>query len=41
MREVVFRNLARFRAENLIRIEGRTVSITDRQGLKREAETQL
>lgn len=41
VREVVSRNLARFRAENLIRIDGRMVSITDHEGLEREAETQI
>jgi CRP/FNR family transcriptional regulator len=40
VREVVSRNLARFRAEGLIRIEGRQVSIQDRAGLRGEAEGQ-
>lgn len=40
VREVVSRNLARFRAEKLIRIEGHRVQIIDRVGLEREAETQ-
>jgi len=38
VREVVSRNLTRFRAEGLIRIEGRQVAILDRAGLEREAE---
>ena len=38
VREVVSRNLARFRAEGLIRIQGKQVEILDRDGL--EAETQ-
>lgn len=41
VREVVSRNLARFRAENLIRIDGRMVTVTDRKGLEREADTQI
>lgn len=40
VREVVSRNLARFRAEGLVRIQGHQLSITDRQGLEREAEGQ-
>jgi len=40
VREVVSRNLARFRAEGLIRIEGRQLRIEDRAGLEREAEAQ-
>ncbi|HWQ54017.1 MAG TPA: Crp/Fnr family transcriptional regulator [Bryobacteraceae bacterium] len=40
VREVVSRNLARFRAEGLIRIDGRQLVILDREGLEREAETQ-
>jgi len=40
VREVVSRNLARFRAEGLIRIQGRQVEIVDRPGLEREAEAQ-
>ena len=38
VREVVSRNLARFRAQGLIRIEERTVAILDRAGLEREAD---
>lgn len=38
VREVVSRNLARFRAEGLIRMEGRQLVIADRAGLQREAE---
>jgi CRP/FNR family transcriptional regulator len=37
VREVVSRNLARFRAEGLIRIEGHQVQILDRAGLERES----
>ena len=40
VREVVSRNLARFRAEGLIRIQGHQVRIEDRPGLEREAEPQ-
>jgi CRP/FNR family transcriptional regulator len=40
VREVVSRNLARFRAEGLIRIDGRRLVIQDRTGLEREAEQQ-
>lgn len=40
VREVVSRNLARFRAEGLIRIEGRRIVIQDRAGMEREAEPQ-
>ena len=40
VREVVTRNLARFRAEGLIRIEGHRLRIQDRAGLEREAEAQ-
>ena len=38
VREVVSRNLARFRAQNLIRVEGRLVEILDAPGLERESE---
>src|ERR1044071_6931269 len=38
VREVVSRNLARFRAESLLRIQGRQVEILDRAGLQQEAE---
>jgi|SRR5581483_2648999 len=40
VREVVSRNLARFRAEGVIKIEGGRVTILDRPGLTREAEPQ-
>lgn len=40
VREVVSRNLARFRAEGLIRIDGKQLLLLDREGLEREAETQ-
>ena len=40
VREVVSRNLARFRAEGLIRLDGHKLSIIDRAGLQREAEQQ-
>ncbi|MGO4880442.1 MAG: Crp/Fnr family transcriptional regulator [Bryobacteraceae bacterium] len=38
VREVISRNLARFRAQGLIAMEGHTVAIRDRAGLQREAE---
>jgi len=38
VREVVSRNLARFRAEGLVRIDGRHAQILDRAALEREAE---
>ena len=40
VREVVSRNLARFRAEGLIRIQGHELRILDRAGLERESEPQ-
>ncbi len=40
VREVVSRNLARFRAEGLLRIQGHQVSILDRAGMERESEPQ-
>jgi CRP-like cAMP-binding protein len=40
VREVVSRNLARFRAQGLIRIEAGQLAIVDRAGLEREAEGQ-
>jgi len=40
-REVVSRNLSRFQAEKLIRIDRRTVALLDRDGLEREAETEF
>lgn len=40
VREVVSRNLARFRAEGLIRIQGHQIRIQDRAGLERESEPQ-
>lgn len=41
VREVVSRNLARFRAEGLIRVDGRQLIIVNRAGLEREAEGQV
>jgi len=41
VREVVSRNLARFRSEGLIRMEGHQLRIVDRAGLERESETQV
>ncbi len=41
VREVVSRNLARFRAEGLIRIQGHQVRIENRAGLERESEEQV
>jgi CRP/FNR family transcriptional regulator len=38
VREVVSRNLARFRAEGLVRIEGHQMQILDRAGLERESQ---
>jgi CRP/FNR family transcriptional regulator len=38
VREVVSRNLARFRAEGLVRMQGHRMEIVDRAGLEREAE---
>lgn len=40
VREVVSRNLARFRAEGLIRVQGHQVAIVNRAGLQAEAEAQ-
>lgn len=40
VREVVSRNLSRFRAEGLIRIQGHQIRIQDRAGLERESEPQ-
>jgi len=40
VREVVSRNLARFRAEGIIRIQGREVQILNREGLEQEAKPQ-
>jgi CRP/FNR family transcriptional regulator len=40
VREVVSRNLARFRAEGLIRIQGHQVQIVNLAGLEQEAESQ-
>jgi CRP/FNR family transcriptional regulator len=40
VREVISRNLARFRAAGLIRIQDRHVQIQVRAGLEREAEEQ-
>jgi CRP/FNR family transcriptional regulator len=40
VREVVSRNVARFRAQGLIKIEGHQLQILDRAGLEAEAESQ-
>jgi CRP-like cAMP-binding protein len=40
-REVVSRNLSRFQAEGLVRIEKRQVELLDRAGLERESETEF
>jgi CRP/FNR family transcriptional regulator len=40
VREVVSRNLARFRGDGLIRVQGRQVEILNRPGLEQEAEAQ-
>jgi CRP/FNR family transcriptional regulator len=41
VREVVSRNLSRFQAQALIRVQNREISILDRQGLETEAETEI
>jgi CRP/FNR family transcriptional regulator len=41
VREVVSRNLSRFQADGLLRIQRREVLILDLDGLQREAETEL
>ena len=41
VREVVSRNLSRFQAEGLLRVQRREIEIIDRPGLQREAETEL
>jgi CRP-like cAMP-binding protein len=41
VREVVSRNLSRFQAEGLLRIQRREIEILDRTGLQAEAETEL
>jgi CRP/FNR family transcriptional regulator len=41
VREVVSRNLSRFQAEGLVRVEGRQMRLVDRAGLEREAETEI
>ena len=41
VREVVSRNLSRFQAEGLIRIDKKEVHIENPEGLEREAETEL
>jgi CRP-like cAMP-binding protein len=38
VREVVSRNLARFRAEGMIRLQGRQLRIQDRAAMERESE---
>lgn len=38
VREVVSRNLARFRADGLVQVQGHRIEIQDRTGLAREAE---
>ena len=38
VREVLSRNLARFRAEGMVRIEGHQMQILDRAGLERESQ---
>ena len=40
VREVVSRNLARFRVEGFVRIQGHQLQILNREGLEREAEAQ-
>lgn len=41
VREVVSRNLSRFQAQGLIRIQSREISVLDPQGLATEAETEM
>jgi len=41
VREVVSRNLGRFQADRLIRMADRQITILDREGLEREANTEL
>ncbi len=41
VREVVSRNLSRFQAEGLIRIQNREITLLDQAGLTREAETEF
>jgi CRP/FNR family transcriptional regulator len=41
VREVVSRNLSRFQAEGLLRVQRREVTLLDRAGLEREAETEF
>lgn len=41
VREVVSRNLSRFQAEGLLRVQRREVQLLNRAGLHREAETEL
>jgi CRP/FNR family transcriptional regulator len=41
VREVISRNLSRFQAEGLLRVQRREIEILDRAGLEREAETEL
>ncbi len=41
VREVVSRNLSRFQAEGLIRVQRREIAVVNRTGLEREAETEL
>ena len=40
VREVVSRNLARFRVQGLIRMEGREITVADAEGLRGEAEAE-
>jgi CRP/FNR family transcriptional regulator len=41
VREVISRNLGRFQAQQLIRTQGREVTILNRDGLQHEAETEM
>jgi CRP/FNR family transcriptional regulator len=40
VREVVSRNLARFRAEGLLQMQGQRLKVLDAGGLEREAEAE-
>ena len=41
VREVISRNLSRFQAERLVRVQSREIHLLDRAGLEREAETEM
>lgn len=41
VREVISRNLSRFQAQGLLRVDRRQIELLDRAGLEREAETEI